>query len=327
MEASAAGASDVVILRRLSEICNPECSERKTPDSSTGKLRPGQGGREQSRLRDVQAELAIVEAFFAERGGGKYLDLGCAEGNITAAFAGALKLPPDRAHACDVEEQPPVPTFTFTQVSQESLPYPNEEFSFVTMFMAAHHFVDTARTFAEARRVLVPGGLLLIREHNCASPARALFYDAVHALYACALQEPGTDPEETPEVFVRHYDTAPDKPPFATYRSAEEWTAALKAAGFVPHRNAPKAHGPISSGRGRGRGRERGRGRGRGRGSRGYGRDRKRHYYGHDRFDSFYALFVAVAAPQLEPKEKSLESFSFVRQNTRARRLLPQEKR
>jgi SAM-dependent methyltransferase len=225
----------------------PCCGER----AATG------GGREQSRLRDVERELGII----AKAAGFKdysYLDIGSAEGRITSAMAQALRLPRERAHACDIIPQPPLDTVTFTQCGPAKLPYPDASFDLITMFMAAHHFSDAAAMFTEARRVSKNNTLLLIREHDCQSEAALLYYDVIHALYACVFGA-----EATPEQFINQYSAGG----FSFYRTQIAWITLARAHGFELHPDAGP-HGPVVRGA-----------------------------YASDRYDSFYALFRLRGGP------------------------------
>jgi SAM-dependent methyltransferase len=210
--------------------------------------------REQSRLKDVTRELLIV-ADAAMSDNFTYLDIGCSEGHITSAIVEAFRLSQVQAYACDIMPQPLSTQFVFSQSDSASLPYPTAAFDFATMFMAAHHFADALAMFGEARRVLKEGGLLLIRDHDCTSEAQRLFYDVVHAVYACVLGA-----EASPAEFAGQYAGGG----FAFYRSKEEWVALARCCGFEVDLRVP-IHGPWVKGE-----------------------------YARDRFDSFYVLLVAV---------------------------------
>jgi demethylmenaquinone methyltransferase/2-methoxy-6-polyprenyl-1,4-benzoquinol methylase len=51
-----------------------------------------------------------------------------------------------------------------TQSGAESLPFRSERFDFITIGFALRHFADLRATFSEAKRVLKPGGRILILE-------------------------------------------------------------------------------------------------------------------------------------------------------------------
>lgn len=53
---------------------------------------------------------------------------------------------------------------TFVQGRAESMPFPDDSFDFLTMGYALRHVSDLVTTFREYRRVLKPGGKLLILE-------------------------------------------------------------------------------------------------------------------------------------------------------------------
>lgn len=57
-----------------------------------------------------------------------------------------------------------VATFTEVQAKAERLPFADESFDLLTVGYAMRHFADLRATFAEYRRVLRPGGKVLIME-------------------------------------------------------------------------------------------------------------------------------------------------------------------
>lgn len=189
------------------------------------------GGREHSRVADVMdvLESLLVPAskvdFF-------YLDIGSAEGRITEAVAEVLRLTKAQTVAVDLSDcRHPGASFTFVQADGSSLPFPDEMFGLITMFMSAHHFDDARAVFAEAFRVSRPGALLLIREHGRGDPSSSLYYDFVHAFYATVVGK-----EVEAPMFAENYATlARQGRRYACYRAPEEWCALAAAAGFVMH--------------------------------------------------------------------------------------------
>lgn len=282
-------SSDVAILNRLRSVLNPPPSVvPKLPGLASLTLPPvaafglhaapppqrrskSESGRENSRLKDIHRELVDLstraqESIDCATSSGaprnvrepqkfRYLDIGCAEGRITAALTKALHLSRDQAHACDIVPQPESSVFTFSLSDFDTLHYDGECFDIVTMFMVAHHCADAPRIFREARRVLKKGGRLLIREHDCGSEAHKLFYDVVHAIYGCV-----TGSEITPEDFVAQLVAKG----FSFYRTKNEWLKIIENAGFVRDAHIP-VHGSYIGQK-----------------------------YTTDQFDSFYAYFTRV---------------------------------
>jgi hypothetical protein len=108
------------------------------------------------------------------------------------------------------------------------------------------------------------GTLLLIREHDCQSAAALLYYDAIHALYACVFGA-----EATPAQFVGQYSAGG----FSFYRAQAVWIALARAHGFELHPDAVP-HGPVVRGA-----------------------------YASDRYDSFYAFFRVCDGPAERAQE------------------------
>jgi ubiquinone/menaquinone biosynthesis C-methylase UbiE len=48
----------------------------------------------------------------------------------------------------------------------ESIPFPESYFGKIYCIMALHHFEDASRSLGECERILKPGGVLVINEHN-----------------------------------------------------------------------------------------------------------------------------------------------------------------
>jgi ubiquinone/menaquinone biosynthesis C-methylase UbiE len=88
----------------------------------------------------------------------------------------------------------------------------------------------------ELLRVLKPGGYVLIREHNLTNPDDAIFYNIIHALYACVLKS-----EMTPYDFVESFVDAEQTSYYSKYRSIAEWIKLFRGYRFMVMRTG--AHG------------------------------------------------------------------------------------
>lgn len=82
------------------------------------------------------------------------------------------------AHARDRAAQEGVPNATFVVGSAEAIPFPDGSFTLVTSRHAPHHFRDLPRFLAEARRILKPGGRLVIADQISPAPDLQAWIDA-----------------------------------------------------------------------------------------------------------------------------------------------------
>lgn len=100
----------------------------------------------------------------------------------------------------------------------EDLPFDAKQFELVTCRIAPHHFPDCSRFVQESRRVLKPGGLLLIQDHVLSEDEQAARYvdtfeklrDPSHnrayskSEWVSIFQEAGLKVEHTEQIIKRH---------------------------------------------------------------------------------------------------------------------------
>ncbi len=99
------------------------------------------------------------------RAGDRALDLGCGAGEFTAALAeaGAEAIGADVAEAALARARARNPGVEFRRVPFDGpLPFEDGSFDLVWSSEVIEHVADTARWLSEVRRVLVPGGRLLL---------------------------------------------------------------------------------------------------------------------------------------------------------------------
>jgi len=112
---------------------------------------------------DLTAALALLEPTLVVG------DLGCGTGELTAALA------PHVAHVHAVDASSAMlsiararvanaPNITVTEGTLEALPLPDASLDIAILLLVLHHVADPARALAETRRVLGPGGRLLIAD-------------------------------------------------------------------------------------------------------------------------------------------------------------------
>jgi 2-polyprenyl-3-methyl-5-hydroxy-6-metoxy-1,4-benzoquinol methylase len=133
------------------------------------------------RLPDeLQAPDLPVRAAFARgnvHSGDRVLDLGCGQGDLTEALAetGAHPLGVEVAEAAVRRARRRHPQLRFELAPIDGpLPLQDTTFDVVWASEVIEHVADTARWLSEVRRVLVPGGRLLVTTPNHPRLALAL---------------------------------------------------------------------------------------------------------------------------------------------------------
>ena len=131
------------------------------------------------------------------------------------ACGAAFDLEPSAIHGCDICETSAKSRddLVFTATDAARLPYPDGHFQIVSVIMALHHFYDVGAVLKEIGRILAPGGVLIIREHDCQSTSFGLFLDIVHYVYAVVTN---------PEVSLDEFDDV-SHTLRSTFRTKEKW--------------------------------------------------------------------------------------------------------
>lgn len=159
------GRATPELVNRYYTLCIPFYREFLGDHWHTGFYRPGRaiGPQDQLHMERVVAQSARLGE------GTRVLDVGCGVGgpachlaDVTGARirgltpnAAQLEMARAAAAARSLEQR-----VAFDLGSAGELPYPGESFDAVLFFESACHFEDRARFFAEAWRVLRPGGRL-----------------------------------------------------------------------------------------------------------------------------------------------------------------------
>lgn len=119
---------------------------------------------------NVQYRMGRIEKYVV---GGHWLDLGCADGGYTQGLldAGAdsvigVDIEADRIDAARLAH----PEITFHVADGGPLPFPDASFDGVFMNEVFEHVADESRTLEDIRRILKPGGLLIVISPNRGFP-------------------------------------------------------------------------------------------------------------------------------------------------------------
>ena len=149
----------------------------------------GTGPQDQLRMEQVVADSAGLDPTCA------VLDVGCGVGGAAchlarttgASIRGLTPNPAQLALARESALRHAVLQVAFDLGEASSLPYPDASFDAVLFFESACHFPDRARFFAEAWRVLKPGGRLAGQDWMAGAmpaPARQALVDRICATWA-----------------------------------------------------------------------------------------------------------------------------------------------
>jgi len=178
-------------------------------------------GRADSRVVDVGNILGEVPN---KPSIDHYLDFGCGESSITSAVGSAIGA--TRVVGMDINAPSKAFDFEFKLLKWNIPHVPSETrtFDLITSFMVLHHLCNPEATIAEMGRILKPGGLLIIREHDidaASDPDGCAFIDMLHGFYEVVWAKTGH--QENPN----HIDSY-----FAHYKNRHTWTQLITAAGF-----------------------------------------------------------------------------------------------
>jgi SAM-dependent methyltransferase len=152
--------------------------------------------RADNRAKEIQRLLS--EHRINVPRGKALLDMGCAEGSITAILGQELGFEAAHTYGADVRDIPPSADFVFQRIIEDApLPFEDNKFYLVFALMVLHHIPNYPAVVAELIRVLEPGGFLIIREHDCSPAEFGVVLDLIHGLYALALKPAPEDPTFT----------------------------------------------------------------------------------------------------------------------------------
>lgn len=180
------------------------------------KLNPGLRARIQHKetyraLNRANKLMSFIKTYGNGIAPTSVLDIGCDDGSITVAVGTLLNLPCHAIHGSDIISLSTPLQFTYhcANASVPTLPFTDATLDVVYAFMSLHHIENAAGTITEVQRVLRPGGLFIIREHDFAEALDGYddILDVVHGFYDMVWANPPAKHSFKDE-FWAHYWTA-----------------------------------------------------------------------------------------------------------------------
>ena len=155
-----------------------------------------------------------------------HLDYGGNDGSVASEFAKITKLDKSQIFSADVEswlgnkKNNLFNNITYTMLSEnQKLPYSDESFDSVSLLQVLHHIEFLDVHLREIYRVLKPGGIVVIKEHDCDTLSTQFLIDIEHMIHEVV------EPEVSNTKILNSYA--------AFYKSFNELNTIIKNIGFV----------------------------------------------------------------------------------------------
>lgn len=143
-----------------------------------------------------------------------YLDVGCGDGTITAEFSKLIGAKNVGGLEIGKYDNPAI-KYTYITPDTVKLPQDDGTYDLITAYMSLHHIKQLPAIFAELCRVLKPGGIFFIKEHDCWSAMDAMLIDIEHNIFIY-----GNNETQDRDPHIYHH------------RNCWSWIKFFEAAGF-----------------------------------------------------------------------------------------------
>lgn len=110
------------------------------------------------------------------------VDIGCGDATITLSIANIFNIPYDSLFGIDIF--PPVSTRIQTMHPDGIKDIPDKSINLVVAFMSLHHIHNVYIVLDQVSRILTPGGIFFVREHDCGRNNKTLkrFLYSIHSI-------------------------------------------------------------------------------------------------------------------------------------------------
>ena len=118
-----------------------------------------------------------------------YVDFGGSDGTISSALTSYMKIPKEKSFSVDIENWfnlsniAKYNNITYIRVKENNpLEFKDNSVDFITCFQVLHHIKNFQFVISEFKRILKPGGIILLREHDCRNDGDRMLIDVEHSV-------------------------------------------------------------------------------------------------------------------------------------------------
>lgn len=158
-------------------------------------------GRCLSRVEDIVSILTSIRMPPIQT----YVDIGCSEGGITQLLGHRLRIP--EVIGVDIIDESKLTEHSFKYVKQTEnathLPLESNSVDLVSALMSFHHVKHVEEYISEIVRILKPGGMLILQEHNIETEHQTVALHILHAMYCAVWNIP--EKLECPDICENYY--------------------------------------------------------------------------------------------------------------------------
>jgi len=154
-----------------------------------------------------------------------HLDFGGNDGSVASEISNLMKLSKEQVYSADIEtwlgntKPNTYQNITYNVLSEnQDLPFNPNSFNSISCLQVFHHIQFLSFYLQNLYNILKPGGILILREHDCLNTSTQLLIDIEHVLYEYVLSD---TPNEN--IFDTYY---------AFYKSYKELRNMLEKIGF-----------------------------------------------------------------------------------------------
>lgn len=163
-----------------------------------------------------------------------YLDIGCLDGGITETIGRYFRLNKFQIHGVDIKSyknagESGYDNIIFSLYNGTKLPYSDNSFDLITCLMTFHHIPEenSVALTKEIYRVLKPGGIMILREHDSHTDDDKKLLNLMHDFYDYVWNDTVTHEHESHGIGEEKWHNC--------FRSSVQWDNQFISNGFNIH--------------------------------------------------------------------------------------------